>query len=182
MSSFCHFADETGVNNISLCSLWFFFFFFWPCLRHLEVPWLGTEPMSPQWPEQLQWQRQILNLLSRQGTPRSPCLFVIYLFKPLTIFLFGLIFLICSRSSSYMSCASPLWEIHLTDTCFFFLFIFLACVLRIEILNYNWLVLVSHFFNVYTFACGNIFVSEVIRLVMITYIKHICNIYLTFCI
>ena len=63
-----------GVNHFSVfssnCCFCFHSFihsFFWPYLRHVEVPRLGIEPVPQQWPESLQWQCQILNLLSHTG-------------------------------------------------------------------------------------------------------------------
>lgn len=64
---------------LSLCSPNFFFhcgstyhvsppFFFWPCLRHSEVPGPGMEPTA--W----QWQHRSFNPLHPQGTPPSPFL------------------------------------------------------------------------------------------------------------
>ena len=39
------------------------------CPQHVEVPSLGSNPVSQQQPELLQWQHQILNLLCHKGTP-----------------------------------------------------------------------------------------------------------------
>ena len=41
-----------------------FFFFFWPCSWHVKVSRPGIKPLPVQWPRLLQWQCQILNLLS----------------------------------------------------------------------------------------------------------------------
>ena len=45
------------------------FLSFWPCLRHVEVPSLGTEPMPKQRPKQLLWQLWILSPLGHKRTP-----------------------------------------------------------------------------------------------------------------
>ena len=45
--------------------------FFWPHPRHAEVPQSGIVLASQQWPEAQQWQCQIWDLLSHQGTPLS---------------------------------------------------------------------------------------------------------------
>ena len=66
-----------------LCGLYFLFtviyvsinsLFFWPHPWHAEVPRPGIEPLPQEWPVQHQWQCQILNLLSPQGTPQQPFL------------------------------------------------------------------------------------------------------------
>ena len=44
-----------------------FFFNFWLCPQHEEVPVPRTEPTPQQLPKPLQWQCQILNLLCHQG-------------------------------------------------------------------------------------------------------------------
>ena len=46
-----------------------FFFFFWPCPQHTEVPRSGAELLPQQGPKSQQWQCWILNPLSHQGTP-----------------------------------------------------------------------------------------------------------------
>ena len=46
---------------------------FWPCLQHVEVPRPGTKSKPQQWPEPLQWQQWILNLLCHKGTPHVNC-------------------------------------------------------------------------------------------------------------
>ena len=49
-----------------------FYFYFWPCLWHVEVPRPGTKPAPQQQPKQCQsqhWQCQILNPLHHKGTP-----------------------------------------------------------------------------------------------------------------
>ena len=45
--------------------------FFWLCPQHTEISRRGSKSMPQQWPEPQQWQRQILNLLSPQGTSYS---------------------------------------------------------------------------------------------------------------
>ena len=47
----------------------FFQFFFLLLLQHVEVPGPGIESVLQQWSEPQQWQCQILNLMSHQGTP-----------------------------------------------------------------------------------------------------------------
>ena len=49
-----------------------FSFFGGPCLRHVEVPRPGIEPMPQQGSEPLQWQCLILNLPGHQGTLKLP--------------------------------------------------------------------------------------------------------------
>ena len=46
----------------------FFFFFFWQHLWHMEFPRPGIKPALQQWPDPLQWQCQILNLLHHKRT------------------------------------------------------------------------------------------------------------------
>ena len=48
--------------------------FFWSHQWHVEVPAPGIELMSQQWLESQQWQCQILNPLSHQGTPETQLL------------------------------------------------------------------------------------------------------------
>ena len=44
---------------------------FWgPHLWHVNIPKSEIKPSPQQWPELLQWQHQIFNLLSHQGTPK----------------------------------------------------------------------------------------------------------------
>ena len=50
--------------------------FFWPCLRHMEVPGLGIDPASQQWPEPLQWQRWIFNMLAT-GNSKMYCFLIV---------------------------------------------------------------------------------------------------------
>ena len=67
-----------GTSTYPHCSLLlvhlflsFFFFFFWPCLQHVECPGPGIKNV-PQ-----QWQCQVLNPLCHQGTPvGSSCSFL----------------------------------------------------------------------------------------------------------
>ena len=59
----------------SLC-LWVCCFFFWLCPWPVEVPRAGIIRISPhQWPELLQWQRQILYSLCHKKTPQLLFLF-----------------------------------------------------------------------------------------------------------
>ena len=62
---------QTFVLLEVLVCLFFFFFFFWPCLQHQhgEVPGPGIKLAPQRRPEPQQWQCQILNPLSHQGTP-----------------------------------------------------------------------------------------------------------------
>ena len=74
--------------HVQLDRGFFFFkseFFFWPHPWHVEI--LGPEikPMPQQWSSLHQWQWQILNLLSHQGTPGSS--FTIKLINLANIFL-----------------------------------------------------------------------------------------------
>lgn len=64
------------------------FFFFWSYPSHTEVPLPGIESVPQQWPEPQQWECQILNPLSYQGTPSfllSFFLFVVFLYWILTL-------------------------------------------------------------------------------------------------
>ena len=45
-------------------------FFFCLCPWHVEIPGPGIKTTPQQWPKPQQWQFQILNLLSHQGTPQ----------------------------------------------------------------------------------------------------------------
>ena len=58
-----YFLSESQLHMFSLI------FIFWPHLWHMEIPRPGIQPALQQWPELQQWQHQILNLLSHQGTP-----------------------------------------------------------------------------------------------------------------
>ena len=41
-----------------------------PQSHHMEVPRPGIQPVPQQWPKPKQWQHQVLNPLSHQGTPK----------------------------------------------------------------------------------------------------------------
>ena len=47
----------------------FLVFVFWLCPQPAAIPGPRIKPMTQQWPKQLQWQHQILNLMAPQGTP-----------------------------------------------------------------------------------------------------------------
>ena len=54
-----------------------FFFFFWG--GGMQSSWVRDHTWAMQWPELQQWQYQILNLMSHQGTPKCPFSFLVFL-------------------------------------------------------------------------------------------------------
>ena len=73
----------TCYSNNSICwkatCEFYFYFYFWPHLRHAEVPRPGKQPMPQKWPEPWQWQHWPLNPLSCQGTPLFKFYYIIFL-------------------------------------------------------------------------------------------------------
>ena len=71
--------SSRNVNCKKKIKLSFFGFFclfcfgFWPCSLHVEVSRPGSEPMPQQWPEPLQWQHGILNVLCQKGNLKKNC-------------------------------------------------------------------------------------------------------------